>query len=260
MEIALISGASSGIGKEFAAQLHRDFGVDEFWFIARRADRMEALARDLGVEARVIAADLSGMEGIRTVTDLLEKERPRVKYLINAAGFGKFGSYAEVSAEDCAGMIDLNDRALVLLTHAVIPYMVRGGHVIEMGSASCFTPLPYFNVYAASKAFVLHYTKALRYELRPLGITATAFCPGWVDTEFLSVATAKRGVHVPRETKPLLRADRVVKKCLRAVHAGRVMCVTSTYTKFQHLLFKILPDCVLTRLWLGMVTVRPEKE
>jgi short-subunit dehydrogenase len=149
-------------------------------------------------------------------------------------------------------MIDINAKALVLITHAVIPYMEKGGRIIELGSGSCFTPLPYFNVYAASKSFVLHYTKALNYEIKHLGIRATCFCPGWVDTEFLGIADTG-DVTVPKKTKPLLRVEDVVRRCIKASLKGRAMCVTNWYTKLQHLLFKIMPDCILSRAWLGML-------
>ena len=155
-------------------------------------------------------------------------------------------------------MIDLNVKALVRITHMTVPYMERGGRIIEMGSASCFTPLPGFNVYASSKAFVLHYTKALNYELRPYGVRATCFCPGWVRTEFLPLATSVPGVPVPRATKPLLEVETVVACCIRAAVRGRTMCVTNWYTKLQHLLFKLLPDPLLTKMWLRMLTKRPD--
>lgn len=255
MEIALISGASSGIGEEFAKQLAREWGVRAFWFVARRADRMESLRTHLGVPAKILCADLCTQEGIDTVCRALEQEKPSIRYLISAAGFGTFGTYAQVSASECARMIDLNVKASVLLTQAALPYMVPGGRIIEMGSGSCFTPLPGFNVYAASKAFILHYTKALNYEIRPLGVRATCFCPGWVQTEFLGKATSVPGVAVPRKMSPLLRVENVVHTCLRASARGRVLCVTNWYTKLQHLLFKLVPDSLLTRAWLRMLYV-----
>ena len=257
MSLAVITGASSGIGREFAKQLKETQGVDRFWFIARRREPMEKLAADLGVDARIISADLCTEEGIAAVGAAIEEEKPKVKFLVNAAGFGKFGSFEQVSERDVCRMIDLNDKALVVLTHRFIPYMERGGRIIEMGSGSCFTPLPNFNIYAASKAFVLHYTKALNYELRPYGVRATCFCPGWVDTEFLALATAQPGIWVPKKTEPLLRAEDVVRRAVRASVKGKTMCVTNWYTKLQHLLFKLLPDCLLTRTWMGMQTMKP---
>ena len=188
MGIALITGASSGIGREFAKQLKESYGVEEFWLVARRKDRMEALASELSIKARIISADLCTEEGINEVRAALTSEKPAISVLINAAGFGRFGAHDQVSESETVRMIDLNVKALVLITHMALPYMEKGGRIIELGSGSCFTPLPNFNVYAASKAFVLHYSKALYYEAKKYGVTVTCFCPGWVHTEFLDTA------------------------------------------------------------------------
>ena len=173
--------------------------------------------------------------------------------LINAAGFGKFGGFDEISPSYAESMIDLNVKALVLLTYMIIPYIERGGRIIQLGSGSCFTPLPYFNVYSSSKVFVLHFTKALNFELKKYGIRATCFCPGWVETEFLGLSVSCDGATKVKKMKPLLKAEKVVRKCIRAAERGKTMCVVNWYTKMQHTLFKILPDAILTKLWLGML-------
>ena len=252
MSVAIITGASSGIGRDFARELKR-LGVEKFWFIARRADRMEALADELGIKATVIGADLATPEGIDTVRCELERCRPEVSFLVNAAGFGAFGGFGDIDARTVENMISLNVTATVLITEMCIPYMKRGGRIIELGSASAFTPLPYFNVYASTKAFVLHYTKALRYELRERGITATCLCPCWVKTEFIDKALPDgQGVR-PRSFKPLLDSERVVRGCVKAAMRGRAVYATNWYTKLQRMLSKLLPDSILTRLWLRML-------
>ena len=252
MSLAIITGASSGIGMEFARQL-RGRGIDEFWLIARREDKLSALADELGYKCKIITADLATDEGIETYRSALESEKPQVKYLINAAGFGEYGAFDEVDEATVKKMIDLNVKALVLLTHMTVPYMERGGRIVEMGSGSCFTPLPYFNIYSSSKVFVLHYTKSLNYELKPYGIRATCFCPGWVETPFLPKSLDAPGAYVPKKMKPLLKVERVASGCVKASIKGKAMYVTNWYTKLQHLLFKILPDPILTKLWLGML-------
>ena len=252
MGIALITGASSGIGREFAKQLKARGDIEEFWLVARRKDRLEALAKELMLPARIISADLCTEEGVNAVREALQSEKPKIKMLINAAGFGRFGAHDQISERDTVRMIDLNVKALVLITHMALPYMEKGGRIIQLGSGSCFTPLPNFNVYAASKSFVLHYTKALQYEIKKYGVRATAFCPGWVHTEFLDAAGTDRAVNRPKKTKPLLCAQKVVRGCLRASKKGRTMYVTNWFTKMQHMLFKILPDRILTSLWMGM--------
>ena len=255
MSLAIITGASSGIGAEFALQLKENMGVDEMWLIARRRERMEELGTTLGIKHKVIVADLSTDEGIETVREELLREKPTVDYLLNCAGFGNFGSFDQLSEKEVSDMIDLNVKATVLITHMTVPYMKRGSRIVTMGSGSCFTPLPYFNIYSSGKVFVLHYTKSLNFELKRYGIRATCFCPGWVDTEFLGKATAAKSVTRPpiSAMKPLLNCKKVVSKCLNAVKRGRTMYVTGWYTKLQHLLFKLLPDKILTHLWLGML-------
>ncbi len=259
MSIAIVTGASSGIGAELARGLAVR-GIDEIWLVARREERLISLGEELGIKYKCITADLAIDEGIDKIREALKNEAPSVKYLVNAAGFGDFGAFDELPESEIAKMIDLNVKALVLITHMCVPYMERGGRIVQMGSGSCFTPLPYFNVYSSGKVFVLHYTKALNYELKKYGVRATCFCPGWVETEFIGKASARNTTR-PRDSKmkPLLNCKRVVSGCLRAMDKGRTMYVTNWYTKLQHLLFKTVPDPILTRVWLGMLE-RAESE
>ena len=258
MSIAIITGASGGIGSEFARQLKAQAGIEEFWFIARRQDRMEALRDELGVKARIIAADLTATDGLEQIRAALDEEKPRVKFLVNASGFGNFGAFDEISHEETEKVIDLNVKALVLITYMTIPYMEEGGRIIELGSGSCFTPLPYFNIYSSSKVFVLHFTKSLNYEIKKYGLRATCFCPGWVDTDFLGNSVSNGNIH-PKKMKPLLKCEKVVKGCVKASIKGRAMYVTNWYTKLQHVLFKLVPDCILTKMWLGMLKKNENK-
>ncbi len=259
MSVAIITGASGGIGSEFARQLSRLGIIDEFWFVARSEDKMQRLADELGVKAKIIGADLTTEEGINRVRDTLEAEKPEVKFLINASGFGNFGAFDELSENEVIKMIDLNVKALVLLTHITVPYMEIGGRIIQLGSGSCFTPLPYFNIYSSSKVFVLHYTKSLNYELKKYGVRATCFCPGWVETDFLDKSVANGNTH-PKKIKPVLNCEKVVRGCIKASIKGKAMFVTGKYTKFQHVLFKLVPDCILSRIWLGMLTGKRKEE
>ena len=253
MSLAIITGASSGIGREFALQLKAMQGVDEFWLIARNADRLQALADELSCKCRILSLDLSSDEGVDAYKAALEQEKPQVDFFIAAAGFGVFGAFDAISDKTVCDMIDLNVKAVVRMTHMTVPYIKRGGRIIELGSGSCFTPLPHFNVYSSSKVFVLHYTKSLNFELKPYGIRATCFCPGWVDTEFLPKSLDAKGVYVPKSMKPLLKVTPVVRGCIKASVKGKAMYVTNWYTKMQHMLFKLLPDPILTKLWLGML-------
>ena len=252
MSVAIITGASGGIGSEFARQISRLDGVDELWFVARNEDRMKALSDEIGLKTRITVADLTTPSGLDEVRQALEDEKPSVKFLVNASGFGNYGAFDEISEDEVVRMIDLNVKALVVITHMAVPYMERGGRIIELGSGSCFTPLPYFNIYSSSKVFVLHYTKSINYELKKYGVRATCFCPGWVDTEFLGKSLANGKTH-PKSMKPLLKCEDVVRRCIKASLKGRAMCVTNWYTKLQHVMFKLLPDRILTKAWLGML-------
>ncbi len=249
MSVAIITGASSGIGRQFAKELKESLNITEFYFISRSTEKMERLRDELGVTARIISADLTKREGIEAVRAALLEDKPKISYLVNAAGFGKLGTFSEVSERDVNDMIDLNIKALVSITNMCIPYMEAGSRIIELGSASAFVPMPAFNVYASTKAFVRHYTTALNYELKEYGIRATCFCPIWVDTDFLDVATSEKGITVPKIIWPLLNVQRVVRGCVRAARRGKALYVTNVAAKAVHLLYKLLPSSLLSFVW-----------
>lgn len=251
MKVAIITGASSGLGRDFALELYKTKRADFFYLIARREDRLNALKEELDGNAIAISADLTSEDGLQKVKDILSKNNPEVKYLINASGYGKFGTYSEISDKDTKGMIDLNVTALVRMTNIVIPYIIEGGKILQIASCAAFSALPAFNVYASSKAFVLHYTKALRYELKSKKITATAVCPCWIETEFLGLAGGE--VTMPKKTKPMLKSINVVKKALKDSDKGKVLSVISWYSKVQHVLQKIMPYSFTTRIWMKML-------
>ena len=252
MAIAIITGASSGIGHRFARDIQKTGNVDGFLLIARRRERLAALAEELGAGAVVLEADLATAAGIESVRAWLAENKPAVRYLINAAGYGVFGDYSQVSEQDTVGMIDLNIKATVLLSHMVIPYMTEGSNLLEVGSASVFTPLPGFNIYASTKAFVYHYAQALAYEVRERGIYVTVFCPGWVKTEFFDRAENERSVG-PRQKKPLLTVEYAVSCAMKAMKRRRILCTCNWFTKMQHLFSKILPNCIPIAIWRGML-------
>ena len=188
MNIAIVTGASSGMGREFVLQLSDYVQVDEIWAIARRADALETLKTETSVPVRPIILDLCDDANFQAIADLLESEKPNVKLLVNAAGFGKFGAWHKVSPADDCRMIDLNCKALLMMTRLVIPYMAHGSHILQLDSLSAFQPVPYITTYGATKAFVLSYSRAMNRELKPRGIRCMAMNPGWVKTEFFNHA------------------------------------------------------------------------
>lgn len=163
--------------------------MDEIWAVARRENRLQELKELVPCPVRAIPLDLTQRDSTDALTALLERERPTVSVLVNAAGMGRIGRTAEITARDNDAMIDLNCRAAVDVTTAALPYLRRGSRVLEICSTAGFQPMPELNVYAATKAFLQSYTKALHYELLGSGIHVTAVCPYWVkDTEFIPKA------------------------------------------------------------------------
>ena len=197
-KIAVITGASSGLGREFVQQLDKDARnkdplfeehPEELWLIARRKERLCELEKEAATPVRVLAYDLTRKESILALQELLEKEQPNVRLLINAAGFGKIGATQDMPLDMLDGMIDLNCRAAVDMTQICLPYMEKGARILEICSTAAFQPFSYLNVYAATKAFLYRYSRALRIELLPRKISVTAVCPYWIkDTEFIPIA------------------------------------------------------------------------
>ncbi len=252
MKIALITGASSGMGREYAKQIDKMKECDEIWIVARREERLNVLKDELSTVTRVLPFDLTDGVQLGSLIEAVKSSGAEVKYLVNAAGFGKFGDYSEVSLSDIAGMIDLNDKALTLITAALIPQMKRGSHVIEMCSISAYLPLENMSVYAASKAYVLSYCYALRRELKKTSITVTAVCPGWVDTEFAACAHNGDGVNGPKDLKPITTADKVVRRAIKAANKNKPVSIYGATWKAMHVMTKILPKRFSMLFWHAM--------
>lgn len=247
--VALVTGASSGIGREFARQIDLLQETDEMWLIARNLETLREVADSLSTPAIPIVADLTSPTDIATIKQHLKDFDPDVRYLINAAGFGKFGDWQSISDEAVDSMIDLNCRSLVDMTRATLPYMSRGSHIVQVASAAAFTPLPHMNVYAASKAFVLRYTRALRWELHGTGITATALCPTWVETGFEKVARASGGGNDVRHLLGAQKASTVVSRALTANRLHMAVVTASPQACALRVIGKIVPNCITMAGW-----------
>lgn len=248
MSIAIITGASSGLGKEFAVQLKESYSVDEFWLIARRKERLEELSKELRCKCKIIDLDLSDNESLERYKEILREEKPSVKYLVNAAGYGRYGDYTVVDTELAFNMINLNVKALVYITQVTLPYMTERSHIIQLGSASTYHPLPNLNVYAASKSFVKHYSRALSKEVMERKISVTTVCPGWVKTEFFQRADINE--EGPKSfTKPMVSASKVVKKALKDANKNRDVSMYHWYNNLHHLLAKFLPHSLMMYMW-----------
>ena len=249
MKIALVTGASSGLGREFVRQIAEQGKVEEIWAIARRRDRLEALQSISAVPIRVLALDLTRPGDMEYLRNTLQDELPDIRILVNAAGMGRMGPTVDIPAKDNDAMIDLNCRGLVDMTRATLPYMERGSRIIQVASAAAFTPLPHMNVYAATKSFVLHYTRALRWELHGTGITATALCPTWVKTGFEKVARTSGGGHDVGHLLGEQTPQEVVRRALCANKAHLAVACASPPSAALRLIGKVVPSCITMAGW-----------
>lgn len=247
--IAVITGASSGLGKEFAKLLVRRKDIDEVWAIARRKDKLTELKQELGEKIIPFSVDLSDAGQIVSWQRVLEEQSPEIRYLINDAGFAKFCSYMDLSIEESLNMIHVNCDAVVAMTLSCLPYMNAKSKILNISSQASFQPLPYLNLYSATKAFIRHYSRALNVELEERGIQVTAVCPGWMLTHLYGRATvgAKKGTH---KFYGMKKPAPVARKALKDADLYKNMSVYSLYVKGSHLAAKLLPHRLVMKLWL----------
>lgn len=245
-KISIITGASSGMGRDFVKMIDMIEDCDEIWVIARRKEKLEELKSDHGKVIRAIELDLSKNECVVAYKDLLESEKAQVVALVNAAGFGKFGKFDDIPLEEQLNMIDLNCKALMAVTYLTMPYMPEGSHIYEVGSQSAFQPVPYMTTYAASKAFVLSFSRALNKELKKRKIRVIAVCPGWVKTEFFDRAV--RDDTIVYYSK-YYESEQVVKKAVKDMSRGRDVSVCGGLINWQRFLAKILPHKMVMKIW-----------
>lgn len=247
--IAVITGASSGMGREFCLQLDNE-KFDEIWGIALDQEGLNETAKMLKTPFRGFAFDLTEEESFNKYSKLLAEEKPNVLWLANCSGYGKFGRYDEVATEQSSNMIELNCKALQRMTEYTIPYMQKGARILNIASIAAFQPIPYMAVYGASKAFVLSYSRAISVELKNKGISVTCLSPFWTKTNFFKRATETnaKGTVV---TKYVTMYDpkKVVK---RAIAAAKKRRRNTTYGFISHvhiMLVSILPTSLIMKIW-----------
>ncbi len=258
-KIIVVTGASSGMGASFARQLAKESAgflqrgktqaaSDEIWIVARRQDRLEALKKEIeglgeGIPSvRVIAMDISGRDGARALGKLFSDEASAeeslfINVLVNNAGFGTYGEFAETDVEREMEMVDLDCTSLTGITGYALPFMGKGSRLINTASLASFLPLGNFAVYGACKAYVLSFTVALAAELKQKGIRVTALCPGPVSTEFANVAS--RGAR--KEVKHGLSAEKTVAHCIRKSRRGSLYALMAFKWKIASWASKLVP-------------------
>ena len=248
--IAIVTGASSGVGQAFVRQLDEGKGgpLDEIWAIARNAKRLEDLAGSChSTEVRPIPLDLTTDHAFDELSSMLESEDVSAQWLINSAGYGKFGTFAEIGRKQNAGMIALNCLGVVNAISVALPHMVAGSCIVNLSSIAGAVPQPELATYSATKAFVLELSRMLNHELASCGIHVVAVCPKFMKTRFLSEpgddSVAGRMTMIGYND-----VDDVVRKAMRCAVRGKDVCVPSIDVRLAIAAANVLPRKVLFRI------------
>lgn len=249
-KIAVITGASSGMGKRFAETVDRYGTFDEVWVIARQQDKLEALRATVPFPVRVLAMDLTDRASFDIYRAALAEEPVQVGLLMNCSGYGKFGAVLDTPLEVNLNMTDLNCQAVVAMCQLTVPYMPQGGQIINIASVAAFQPIPYINIYGATKAFVLSFSRALNRELRSRGIAVMAVCPFWTKTAFFDRAVADGETPVVKKYVAMYDPADIVRRTWRDAKRKRDVCKYGFIARFQSGLAKLLPHRLVMDVWM----------
>lgn len=246
MNIAVITGASSGMGREFVYAIDKEYELNEIWVVARRKERLEELQARCRTKIRPLVFNLSNPASFAEYKVLLEAEKPQIRILVNAAGYGLFGTFEEMGLEEQLGIVDVNDKALTAMCLLSLPYMRKGDAIVNLGSNSSWQPVPYLNVYAASKAYVLSFSRGLGRELKPRGVHVMCVCPGWVKTEFMDTAVHDDTIqYYDRWYTP----GQVIEQAMKDLKKKKKVSILGAPVRRQVRLVKFLPTDVVLDTW-----------
>ena len=271
-KIIIITGAGSGLGKEFAVQLASLFNSQkenlELWLIARTEENLkktsELVQKTLSnenssfIKIRIFLIDLGGVHGVNAFKKLVQDENElsqiNIQILVNNAGFGTYGSFCETPIDEELKMIDLNCTSLTGLCSCALNYMDKGSLIINVSSLAAFMPLGNFAVYAATKAFVLSFSVALCAEVKDRGIKVCALCPGSVSTNFSNVASNGARKEVLHGKSP----QKVVRHCIKNALKGKKIILWSPKWKFTAFMSRFVGRFLVAR-YTFLFNKRPRK-
>ena len=245
-DIAIITGATGGIGMEFVKAIHMMDDIDEIWAVGRNKEKLKCLKKEYE-KVVPIEADFAG-NGISILGERIETEKPNIRMLINNAGIAHMGAFEEMKKEDIDDFCKINCNAPSLLISIALPYMSKGARILNIASASSFQPNPYLSMYSASKVFLKNLSRALSVELKPRGITVTAVCPGWVDTGMLPKEKNGRPIKYIGMVKP----STVVNKALRDSCHGKDMSTPGFFAGYFRFYSKITPTKLVMKQWASI--------
>lgn len=252
MKIAIVTGASSGMGQEFVRQLDKKcLGLDEFWLVARRVEPMKELEGTIKAKLRYFPMDLT-KDDYSSLTTALEEEKPQVRILVNCAGYGKTGPFMEIEENDNIGMIQLNCMALTKVTYNVLPYIAKNSYIINLASAAAYLPQPNFAVYAATKSYVLSFSRALKREVRSKKIWVTAVCPGPVNTPFFQIAE-ETGSPFALKKWFMVKKENVVAQAIKDAFSKKEISTYGVSMKALHALGKLAPQGIVLDIYAKLL-------
>lgn len=246
MTIAIITGASSGIGRELAVAIDRAYTFDEIWLIARREETLKELGKSFRNPVRTLKLDLLQREDYDVYRKLLAEEKPTIGLLVNSAGSGTFGPFEGCDLDSLINSTDLNATALMAVCHISLPYMTDGSGIVNVGSNSSWQPVPYQAVYGASKAYVLSFSRALGRELRSQGIHVMCVCPGWIKTEFQAKAGHDDYI---KYVDHWYEASEVAAQALKDYKKKKKVSILGRPVRNQVKLVKFLPVDLIMNIW-----------
>ncbi len=248
MKTAIITGASAGMGQEFARHALEIFPeIECYWLIARREGKLRELAAELtGKQVVCMALDLCDEGSFDVLAEKLRDDKPEIALLVNNAGCGYLGNVGETPLDWQTRMTKLNVTALTAVTSLCVPYMARGAHIVNVSSIASFCPNPRMTVYSSTKAYVSSFSRGIREELREKGITATAVCPGPMDTEFIAVGGIK-GHSRTFDVLPYCDPSSVAEGTLLSAKAGRAFYTPKAFYKFYKFVSKVTPQALMVK-------------
>lgn len=250
MKVAIITGATAGLGREYISVLAEKTNVEEIWLVARRKERMDELAGEFSDKKKIvpIALDLTADNAVSELRKILEEKKPDVTYLVNNAGCGKLGELYGADPDSQTVMVDLNCRAMTALTCLVLPYMNKGAGVINVCSIASFAPNPNMTVYCSTKAYVMSFSRSLRFELKKRKINVLAVCPGPMRTEFLSIAGIEKGSSKTFDTLPYCDPKKVAIGSVKKSDKRKAVYTPRLFFKFYRVLAKLLPHSIVMHM------------
>lgn len=245
MNIAIITGASSGLGKVFFEKMtERYTNLDEIWLIARREEKLKDLAAKFpNQKVRILPLDLSNAKSIEILDEVLRENQPNIKVLINNAGFDRAGLFREMKQKDIYSLINLNITGTTMISRSCLPYMNKGSYQIITGSIGSFAPLPWRAVYSGTKVYIRFFARALREEERKRGINVMLLSPGGMDTEMFHKNTTGGKLSI----FPFLNLETVTVEAMKKAEKGTAAYTPRVFYKAYRVLAKIVPSAIMVK-------------